>query len=70
VKIPHPVHDPVCGQGKTRTHEPEFQDPQERYDLFMKNFTERTWTMVTISEAIKGAAVEKRATMRLLLTIP
>jgi len=31
-----------------------WQDPQERYDLFMNNFTERTWTMVTISEAIKG----------------
>ncbi|MEJ2392874.1 MAG: arylsulfatase [Gammaproteobacteria bacterium] len=31
-----------------------WQDPQERYDLFMTNFTERTWTMVTISEAIKG----------------
>jgi arylsulfatase len=28
-------------------------DPQERYDLFMNNFTERTWTMVTISEAVK-----------------
>ncbi len=28
-------------------------DPQERYDLFMNNFTERTWTMVTISESIK-----------------
>lgn len=27
-------------------------DPQERYDLFMNNFTERTWTMVTISQAI------------------
>jgi arylsulfatase A-like enzyme len=31
-----------------------WQDPQERYDIFMNNFTERTWTMVTISEAIKG----------------
>ena len=31
-----------------------WQDPQERYDLFMNNFTERTWTMVTITEAIKG----------------
>ena len=31
-----------------------WQDPQERYDLFMNNFTERTWTLVTISEAIKG----------------
>ena len=31
-----------------------WQDPQERYDLFMNNFTERTWTIVTISEAIKG----------------
>jgi len=30
-----------------------WQDPQERYDLFMNNFTERTWTMVTISESIK-----------------
>jgi arylsulfatase A-like enzyme len=28
-------------------------DPQERYDIFMSNVTERTWTMVTISEAIK-----------------
>jgi arylsulfatase len=28
-------------------------DPQERYDLFMNNFTERTWTLVTITEAIK-----------------
>jgi len=29
-------------------------DPQERYDIFMNNYTERTWTMVTISEAIKN----------------
>jgi arylsulfatase A-like enzyme len=29
-----------------------WQDPQERYDLFMNNFTERTWTMIPISEAI------------------
>ncbi len=29
-------------------------DPQERYDLFMNNFTERTWTVVSISEAIKA----------------
>ena len=28
-------------------------DPQERYDIFMSNFTERTWTMVPISAAIK-----------------
>jgi arylsulfatase len=28
-------------------------DPQERYDIFMNNFTERTWTMVPISDAIK-----------------
>jgi len=27
-------------------------DPQERYDIFMNNFTERTWTLVTISAAI------------------
>jgi len=31
-----------------------WQDPQERYDLFMNNFTERTWTLVTISESIKA----------------
>jgi arylsulfatase A-like enzyme len=30
-----------------------YQDPQERYDLFMNNFTERTWTLVTITEEIK-----------------
>ncbi len=30
-----------------------WQDPQERYDIFMNNYTERTWTMVTISEAIR-----------------
>jgi arylsulfatase A-like enzyme len=29
-----------------------WQDPQERYDIFMTNYTERTWTMVTISESI------------------
>jgi arylsulfatase len=29
-----------------------WQDPQERYDIFMNNFTERTWTMVTISQAV------------------
>lgn len=30
-----------------------WQDPQERYDIFMNNYTERTWQMVPISEAIK-----------------
>jgi arylsulfatase A-like enzyme len=29
-----------------------WQDPQERYDIFMNNYTERTWTMVPITEAI------------------
>jgi arylsulfatase A-like enzyme len=28
-------------------------DPQERYDIFMSNVTERTWTLVTIEMAIK-----------------
>ncbi len=28
-------------------------DPQERYDLFMNNFTERTWTMVPVEIALK-----------------
>ncbi len=27
-----------------------WQDPQERYDIFMNNYTEHTWTMVTISQ--------------------
>jgi arylsulfatase A-like enzyme len=31
-----------------------WQDPQERYDIFMNNYTERTWVMVTISDAIKA----------------
>jgi arylsulfatase A-like enzyme len=30
-----------------------WQDPQERYDIFMNNFTEHTWTLVTFNEAIK-----------------
>jgi arylsulfatase len=30
------------------------QDPQERYDIFMNNYTERTWTMVTISASIEA----------------
>jgi arylsulfatase len=29
-----------------------WQDPQERYDIFMTNYTERTWTMVTFNDAI------------------
>ena len=31
-----------------------WQDPQERYDIFMNNYTERTWMLVTISDAIKN----------------
>jgi arylsulfatase A-like enzyme len=30
-----------------------WQDPQERYDIFMNNYTERTWTLVTMNEATK-----------------
>ncbi len=30
-----------------------WQDPQERYDIFMNNYTEHTWTLVTINAAIK-----------------
>jgi hypothetical protein len=30
-----------------------WQDPQERYDIFMNNYTERTRVMITISDAIK-----------------
>jgi arylsulfatase len=29
------------------------QDPQERYDIFMNNYTERTWTLVSIGAAIE-----------------
>ena len=31
-----------------------WQDPQERYDIFMNNYTERTWVLVTINEAIQN----------------
>ncbi|HET7318132.1 MAG TPA: sulfatase-like hydrolase/transferase, partial [Nitrospirota bacterium] len=31
-----------------------WQDPQERYDIFMNNYTERTWTLVTITDEIKN----------------
>jgi hypothetical protein len=34
------------GGGGSRSH------PQERYDLFMTNWTERTWTIVSFSQAI------------------
>jgi arylsulfatase len=30
-----------------------WQDPQERYDIFRNNYTERTWTLITITAAIK-----------------
>ena len=30
-----------------------WQDPQERYDVFMNNYTEHTWTLVVFNEAIK-----------------
>ena len=30
-----------------------WEDPQERYDIFMNNYTERIWTLVTIGDAIK-----------------
>jgi arylsulfatase A-like enzyme len=30
-----------------------WQDPQERYDIFMNNYTERTWTMVTFSDELR-----------------
>jgi arylsulfatase len=29
-----------------------WQDPQERYDIFMNNYTEHTWTLVTFNRAI------------------
>ena len=31
-----------------------WQDPQERYDLFMTNWTERTWTMVTVTSNLRA----------------
>jgi len=31
-----------------------WQDPQERYDIFMNNYTERTWTLVTINAEISN----------------
>ena len=31
-----------------------WQDPQERYDIFMNNYTERTWELVAINGAIQA----------------
>ena len=30
-----------------------WEDPQERYDIFMNNYTERTWVLVTIGDAVR-----------------
>jgi arylsulfatase len=30
-----------------------YQDPQERYDIFMNNFTERTWTLAMMEPILK-----------------
>jgi arylsulfatase len=30
-----------------------WQDPQERYDIFMNNYTEHTWTLVSINDEIR-----------------
>jgi arylsulfatase len=30
-----------------------WQDPQERYDIFMNNYTERTWAMIPMAEEVK-----------------
>ncbi len=30
-----------------------WQDPQERYDIFMNNYTEHTWTLVTFNEVTR-----------------
>ena len=38
-----------------------WQDPQERYDIFMNNYTERTWVMVTINDAIKTTDEDLRS---------
>ena len=37
-----------------------WQDPQERYDIFMNNYTERTWTMVTIEACDQGSHEDLR----------
>ena len=29
-------------------------DPQERYDIFMNNFTERTWMMVPMAQQLEA----------------
>jgi len=28
------------------------QDPQERYDIFMNNYTEHSWTLITFNKAV------------------
>ncbi len=34
-----------------------WQDPQERYDIFMNNYTERTWAMIPMAEEVKKLMV-------------
>src|SRR4051812_15680162 len=48
--------------GRRRVAEDAF-DPQERYDIFMNNYTERTWTLVTISEEVSKLHVWSRVLM-------
>jgi arylsulfatase len=31
-----------------------WQDPQERYDIFMNNYTEHTWALVTFNEEVRN----------------
>jgi hypothetical protein len=61
VDLPHfsafPLNDSAVGAEKYVATIPQvfdlWQDPQERYDIFMTNWTEHTWTLVTISDEIK-----------------
>ena len=41
-----------------------WQDPQERYDVFMNNYTEHTWYLVTINAAVKELDFETAAILR------
>ena len=39
-------------------------DPQERYDIFMNNYTEHTWTLVTFNAKRQKTDADLRASIR------
>jgi hypothetical protein len=49
---PHRLANSSCARLIRARHRRRAR-PQERYDIFINNFTERTWVLVTIGDSIK-----------------